>query len=777
MDKILIIILIFIAALIIYKLTLKPKKIKTNIYKAYSSVPQAKRVKFSNRSIGGIAQSLLASDYSPPLIRGPMVGLGGPSQTTTGAAKKLTHTAFYANWGQFWPGAPDDNGRNSPNTFKNFIKNTDKIIYGFLMFGVMPTPFLICDSTTGTCIWDAYGGKFQKAKCWMGLVGGVLGYTNEVLKVVADRAGTVYKIIQYAADSKIVPFDMYFQSNSFETFPMYPTSCFTGSEALNDDNSGSFLGVLESLADAATGGLISDAEGIRGIKCPTVGRMDDFNCFNQLRSLKLADKNDDTKKFNPNLKNIASYGGWTWTHPGAKFSDLSKNMFTDMVKTVENRTQFITHSFDFLIQFGFDGVDFDWEYPGQLSAYDYYGFECLIKEYKAYAISKNKPDFLISLQCSGFLSGNVITLDLGSLPGYSDNGILLTMKNDEDYFTWLNRLYDIGLDNINIMAYDYYTASSEPLSTRPNAPLFGIGYENPDAPFGSAPTSNDKCASQTYSVVGGDSCWGISDKFKISQDNLLLDNNMTVNDCSKLQLGQLLDIPKSTWDSSCIQANEVCTSVSTYTVQAGDYMSKIADTYNISLDSLCAANNLTTATCGNINVGQVINLPTGITQCKPKPKPTNDIYFCLKQTLDKMNEIFGPENMNKTVLGLACYGRSFKGVDFTGLSGDDLINKTVGLPSTGPAPAGSYSNEDGILTFYEINNREWSNKGYNKQYGTSIAVDKPNGIWVSYDDSESLADKIKIAKSYNIGGVMTFTPQQDDFSKDYPLIKTVIDNL
>jgi hypothetical protein len=123
------------------------------------------------------------------------VGLGGPSQTTTGSAKKITHTAFYANWGQFWPGAPNDNGRNSPNTFKKFIKNTDKVIYGFLMFGVMPTPFLICDSTTGTCIWDAYGGKFQKAKCWMGLVGGALGYTNEMLKVVADRTDLLYKIV------------------------------------------------------------------------------------------------------------------------------------------------------------------------------------------------------------------------------------------------------------------------------------------------------------------------------------------------------------------------------------------------------------------------------------------------------------------------------------------------------------------------------------------------------------------------------------------------------
>jgi GH18 family chitinase len=140
-----------------------------------------------------------------------------------------------------------------------------------------------------------------------------------------------------------------------------------------------------------------------------------------------------------------------------------------MVSNIDSRTDFINSSYKFLTKFGFNGVDFDWEYPGQNSALDFYGLECLIKEYKI-----AHPDMYISMQCSGFLSGNVVTLDMDSLPGYTD--VVLAMKNDTDYFTWLKRLLNAGLDNINIMAYDSYTAYSEPKLTRHNAPLYNKEY-------------------------------------------------------------------------------------------------------------------------------------------------------------------------------------------------------------------------------------------------------------------------------------------------------------
>jgi chitinase len=58
------------------------------------------------------------------------------------------------------------------------------------------------------------------------------------------------------------------------------------------------------------------------------------------------------KKKNPALKTMISVGGWTWS---GKFSDVA---LTD-----ESRTIFADSVVAFIKQYGFDGVDIDWEYP------------------------------------------------------------------------------------------------------------------------------------------------------------------------------------------------------------------------------------------------------------------------------------------------------------------------------------------------------------------------------------------------------------------------------
>jgi chitinase len=58
------------------------------------------------------------------------------------------------------------------------------------------------------------------------------------------------------------------------------------------------------------------------------------------------------KQKNPNLKTVISVGGWDGS---AKFSDAA---LTD-----QSRTIFANSCLEFILKYGFDGVDLDWEYP------------------------------------------------------------------------------------------------------------------------------------------------------------------------------------------------------------------------------------------------------------------------------------------------------------------------------------------------------------------------------------------------------------------------------
>jgi len=65
--------------------------------------------------------------------------------------------------------------------------------------------------------------------------------------------------------------------------------------------------------------------------------------FNQLRIL---------KQNYPHLRTLISIGGWTWS-----------TYFSDIAMTEQSREVFAQSCVDFIMEYGFDGVDIDWEYP------------------------------------------------------------------------------------------------------------------------------------------------------------------------------------------------------------------------------------------------------------------------------------------------------------------------------------------------------------------------------------------------------------------------------
>ncbi|MCJ1250761.1 hypothetical protein MMC30_007989 [Trapelia coarctata] len=66
------------------------------------------------------------------------------------------------------------------------------------------------------------------------------------------------------------------------------------------------------------------------------------------------------KSQNPGLKVIASIGGWTFSDNGTN----TQPIFPDMVSSAGKCSTAITKVLSFLRQYAFDGVDYDWEYPG-----------------------------------------------------------------------------------------------------------------------------------------------------------------------------------------------------------------------------------------------------------------------------------------------------------------------------------------------------------------------------------------------------------------------------
>jgi chitinase len=58
------------------------------------------------------------------------------------------------------------------------------------------------------------------------------------------------------------------------------------------------------------------------------------------------------KTINPSLRTIISIGGWSWS-----------SRFSDVALTEESRRIFAESCIEFMLKYGFDGIDIDWEYP------------------------------------------------------------------------------------------------------------------------------------------------------------------------------------------------------------------------------------------------------------------------------------------------------------------------------------------------------------------------------------------------------------------------------
>lgn len=64
----------------------------------------------------------------------------------------------------------------------------------------------------------------------------------------------------------------------------------------------------------------------------------------------------DLKKINPGLKVVISLGGWSFSDNGT----AQQPVFPSIAASTSVQSTFISNLIDFLQNYGFDGVDFDW---------------------------------------------------------------------------------------------------------------------------------------------------------------------------------------------------------------------------------------------------------------------------------------------------------------------------------------------------------------------------------------------------------------------------------
>jgi chitinase len=173
----------------------------------------------------------------------------------------------------------------------------------------------------------------------------------------------------------------------------------------------------------------------------TLGYPDvDLSNFSKLNAL---------KQINPNLKTLISVGGWSWS-----------GRFSDAALTDASRTVFAESVVDFIVKYGFDGVDIDWEYPvsGGLSTNirrpeDKQNFTLLLKKIRE------------KLDARGAIDNKHYLLTIAGASGtwYINNVELNVIHNYLDY--------------ANIMTYDLHGTWDS--YTDFNAPLFANTDSSP----------------------------------------------------------------------------------------------------------------------------------------------------------------------------------------------------------------------------------------------------------------------------------------------------------
>jgi len=143
-----------------------------------------------------------------------------------------------------------------------------------------------------------------------------------------------------------------------------------------------------------------------------------------------------------------------------------------------------------------------------------------------------------------------------------------------------------------------------------------------------------------YTVKSGDSLYKIAQNNNTTVDEIKRLNNLTSN---ILSVGQVLKLP--TTSSETPSSNTV-----DYTVKSGDSLYKIAGQYNVTVDAIKRANNLTTNT---LQIGEVLRIPLGTSrETTYTVKPGDSLYSIAKKYNTTVNRLKELNNLSSNLLNI-----------------------------------------------------------------------------------------------------------------------------
>jgi len=216
----------------------------------------------------------------------------------------------------------------------------------------------------------------------------------------------------------------------------------------------------------------------------------------------------------------------------------------------------------------------------------------------------------------------------------------------------------------------------------------------------------------THTVIKGDTLWGISKRYDVTMISIISTNNL--KEISRLSIGQELKIPITNMDIAAAEGynQEATAEEIIYYVKKGENLWSISRNYNVKLESIIAANNITDAS--KISAGKRLIIPN-----VPLARRNSNIYNFIWPLRGRITSPYG--------VRVSSGSKEFhSGIDISSPFGSNIVAAENGRVSYAGYMRGYgnliiLSHDEGYSTVYAHNSVNLVKKGQYIKKGSVIA--------------------------------------------------------